>query len=293
MSTSISNSLLSGAMCYRAPAAKCQPDSFQQVAARAQNAEINIVTDEGDLVTIASSASAAQALAVRSGDGPAGSLQSFTAAGLEAASFSLAVQGDLSEEELRDIATLLDDLTGIAEEFFYGNQEKAVAEAMQFRDLGSLAQFSSTFTRTIVTATTLTTAHPLPASDFSNDDLLAELQALADKKTDAQQPSFDRLRAQWDQIKDYLDKRDAEQSNPGSSGNAVEKTERSPGRHMVARAGETVGRHPRLSPFVLPVANRAVEQAQGPFNTSLEGAQARNFLKQDFLHHFNDWLFSA
>lgn len=280
-------------MCYRAPAAKCQSESFQQVAARAQSAEISIVTDEGDLVTIAGSASAAQALAARSGGGPAGGLQSFTAAGLEAASFSLAVQGDLSEEELHDIATLLDDLTGIAEEFFYGSPEQAVAEAMQFRDLGSLARFSSTFTRTTVTAAALTTAHPLPAADFSNDELLAQLHALADKKTDAQQSAIDRLSAQWEQIKEYLDKRDAERSAPGSPEGAVERAERSPGRHMLARAGETVGRHPRLSPFVLPVANRAIEQAQGPFNAGTEGAQARNFLKEDFLRHYNDWLFSA
>lgn len=128
MSDPIRNSLFSYAPFSATPSStQTKQSSFQQVAAQAQQAQITLVTDEGDIVTLSRSGVQAQAVSTAQPNTPVGYGQQYTIASLNIDSLSVAVQGDLSEEELADIKRLVGDLVDIATNFFSGSINAADA----------------------------------------------------------------------------------------------------------------------------------------------------------------------
>jgi len=243
--------------------------------AQASRTDISITTREGDTVTISEAYFASRQAAVA---------QTGTGAAMEARatstdSFSLRVEGDLSEQELRDLSALLDDLTAIAADFFAGDLDGAMAGAMDGLDLGaSLYSVDASFTRTSVLATYLESGHPLPTMPAGAFDAEEGFNP-----ADFHQAMADQLQAQWDQFLQYLDQ-EHEENNSGRPAPAGQRpTPREAGSAMLTRALRSVNAYPRLAPIVPALGNLAIEMAEST-------REAASSLRGAFLEEFNAWL---
>jgi ribosomal protein S13 len=120
----------------------------RSIVASAQShtdAALSITTDEGDSVTIsfAQDSNATYGSLVRGQRGPNGSSQtSVRYASLETSSqFEIQVQGDLSEQEMKDIQDLVKRVGQALRSFVKGDVEKAASKLSKAGDLGSLSGF--------------------------------------------------------------------------------------------------------------------------------------------------------
>jgi hypothetical protein len=118
-------------------------------AASRQSLDLTIVTAEGDRVTINSNSSVTSAYATYNGTvAGQNSTQVAAAATASSSSFdlSLSVEGDLSPEELKDIAKALQAYSKVLKNVSSGNMEPLLAEAGQISKLDEIASFEANFT---------------------------------------------------------------------------------------------------------------------------------------------------
>lgn len=304
MSNPIRNSLFSYAPLSTAPSSP-QPrqNSFQQVAAQTQQAQMTLVTDEGDIVTLSRSGTQAQAISTAWNNTPVSYGQQYTIAGLNTDSLSVAVRGDLNEEELADIKRLVDDLVDIATNFFSGNinaEDAVLAGTTALDDTGSISQLSAIFSYTAVSSSRLTESHPVPVLNPGMVNRFEKVYESAAMEQSGTHEYTDLLRAQWEQINKFLtnkflDQTSEEKSEPAAQQPPPEKPAMAPSRQMVEQIQDTIIRHPRLSPFALALADRAVDNAanRAPGQVQREMVHMRNQLRTSLFREFTDWLLPA
>jgi hypothetical protein len=121
--------------------------SSRFAASDKQDMEIDIVTAEGDKVTLSSSTLSQVSYESydrwgrRGGGSYRESGESLT---LESsASYSFTVEGDLSEEELADINALLGEIDGIMGDFLEGDMASVVDKALNMGTFDSISQFEA------------------------------------------------------------------------------------------------------------------------------------------------------
>lgn len=110
-------------------------------------ATLSVKTREGDTVTLSAGRAARADLTSMAYDrtgrptAPDLSLQLASAQLNEVEAFEAVVEGDLNEQERRDLDALLTGIDDVAAAFFSGQIGDAVARAFQIQDLGSLQSF--------------------------------------------------------------------------------------------------------------------------------------------------------
>ncbi|MBU0730045.1 MAG: hypothetical protein KKA70_09905 [Proteobacteria bacterium] len=289
MTTSIENKPVSASIqqMYQ-PIRERGFESLEQVSSRTDSAQISIVTDEGDIVTLSRAISTAQSFSSENSYSPQTQSQQYTLAILETDSFDYSVQGDLNEEELADIKALMKDLSKIADDFFRGDLEHAMKRAMNLGEMGStLDKLSATFSRTAaVTTNYIRESHPMPQ--------MKPFPYGEDQELSAKSDYADMLRAQWQQIKEMLEGEESE-IRPDDRIQKQQKNKMDAADQMMQRAEETISRHPRLSPFMMPLANRAIDTAVPvhPDRGHSLDTQMAHLLKGEMFKHFDDWLNSV
>lgn len=116
----------------------------QGVAAQiSQSAEIEIVTQEGDVVKIrlAESASMSQSIAHVKQNGQAAT--TFESSSESSSDFSISIEGDLNEDEQKSLKKLLKQIDKVGKEFFSDNIQGAFKQAQKIGlDTEQLASFS-------------------------------------------------------------------------------------------------------------------------------------------------------
>lgn len=265
-------------------------ESYQQTSADRKSADITILTDEGDVVVLSVVGVRAHALSTEKISSPGMSKESFVVSQLVFDKFQVSVQGDINEEELADIKGLMDDLTMIADDFFHGRMDEAIQGAANIGDMGSLAQLSATFSHTAVVSSRLTEFHSMPAADSDAISRLDDLKKAARDDDAMQYASL--LKAQWEQIREFLDKTPESAHGPHES-NPVTRRHDSPAtEHMMGRIKKTVAKHPGISPFILPLVNRAIDESM--LNSENPVApRMKHALWKDFLKSYDEWLIPA
>jgi len=272
-------------------------ESYSEAMSQRSEANISFTTAEGDVVTISNYHEQAYSLVSEKWSSPLQQGMNFTASALNVDAFSLSVEGDLNEEELADIQNLMVDLTSIAEHFFSGNLAKAMDEAMNIGDMGSIAQLSASFSYNAnwAASSQITDYHPVPASKDLRDslaDIFAELPEIVDQAHTDEMKYAEMLQAQWKQIKEFLEAKKADHVPTPAPLPAQEGENIPVASQMMNRMRETVARHPRLAPFGLPLVHEAInnksESMQHPalFNQ-------KNMLKDNFLQEFTDWMYAV
>jgi hypothetical protein len=273
-------------------------ESYSEAMSQRSEANIMFTTAEGDMVTISNYHEQAYSLVSEKWSSPLQQGTNFTASALNVDAFSLSVEGDLNEEELADIQNLMVDLTSIAEHFFSGNLGKAMDEAMNIGDMGSIAQLSASFSYNAnwAVSSQITDYHPIPASEELGDslaDIFAELPEIIDQAHTDEMKYAETLQAQWKQIKEFLEAKKADPVPTPPAPLPAQEGENIPvARQMMNKMRETVARHPRLAPFGLPLVHEAI-------NNKSEGMQhpalfsQKNMLKDNFLQEFTDWMYAV
>lgn len=278
------------------PAAyETKQSSFQQTALQAQETNITLVTNEGDIVTLSRSTAQLNDISVAQRSTAIGSGQQYTIASLNADSLSVGIQGDLNEEELADIKKLVDDLVGIAGNFFSGKtnaSETVMAGTMALSDMGSVSQLSANFSYTAAISSRLTEDHPVPTLNPEAIKRFEEKYELAALERPSTLQYGDMVRAQWEQITEFLDHAHEERSKQIEQQSHLPKTDTETTKKMLARIKETVAQHPRISPFSLALADRAIDKAAEipPGQTQKDIAHISNQLKNSIFREFTDWL---
>jgi hypothetical protein len=271
--------------------------SLKQMAMDSRQTEISMTTSEGDRVTISLALENLQALDYFASGG--NQQINFLTARLSSTAFSMTVEGDLNEQELADIQSLIKDLSHISKDFFKGHMKQAMTKAMEIGDTGTINSFSAAFTSTKTTMSQLTENHPIPA--LSQETMASEATngELVDVAHDT--PDFmDLLRGQWAQIEQLLEQQPAPtyeapllspQEMPATLADAATPTETA--QAMMDRAITTMADNPRLSPFTLPLADRVIEDTFA-FMPKSPGIQSlANQLHNEFARNFHYWLTAA
>jgi len=258
---------------YAAPSAK---STFAQTLAQTQSSSFSLTTAEGDRVTLSSLSQNYQYTQAVGWYSPASSKVNYSSSSTSAEAMGISVQGDLNAQELADITRLVSELTSIASVFFSGDQEGAIARAMDFggMSMGSITSLAASFSSHTVSQTTITSHSTLPAmADLK--DLYQQLEANSADQLDY----VELLEARWKQILKALDemkekemdglfaRREQTRAMPTEGANAdsppspsVPSVERVAGR-MLDRMEDFLGNHPKLSPFAGPLAATAMEKA--------------------------------
>jgi hypothetical protein len=251
---------------------------------QAKTGDISITTDEGDVVTFSQSSLAAFKMESESFNSPLATGMNFTATSILSENMSFSVEGDLNEQELADIANLYDSLATIADDFFNGEYGKAMVGAMSIGDLGSLSSLNASFTQTQISSTQITTNHVLPANSTGFADALKEMDLPEPQDAVSEQDS---LTARWQQISNFLD----EQKEMREDQVREEQQQAKQPRRMMDEMASTLEKHPRLSPFAIPLADKAIQEASDRSDINpLQNLNQKQFLKNDFLKQFQDWL---
>ncbi|MEW6428578.1 MAG: hypothetical protein AB1568_11145 [Thermodesulfobacteriota bacterium] len=211
-----------------------------------KSASFSITTREGDTVTVSAAGSWAGQLTV-AGD-------SFTSLQMQANSLQVSVHGELNARELEDISELVDSLTGIGRAFFDGDMGTALDKAARLGLGDSLSMVAADFHHSATHR--LSQNHPLPAQwpqgDFP-EGVNPHRQRAGEKGT-----NLDRLLANWQQITEHLERHGgAERERP--------ETDIATFTELLAalqnRVEAYLGEHPRLTPFMPALAERAINQA--------------------------------
>lgn len=289
MSNSITNYLPSFNP-YNQPANGYRSESFQQTAEKQRDSDISITTDEGDVVTISSSYAMAMAYSASEEFAPGMWNQSYTAMSLESSTFSMTIEGDLNEEELQDIKHLLQDLKKIAKAFFHGDTQRAMNKALDIGDMGSVAQLSASFSYSeqISTTHSVATYHPLPSGDMSA--AFKDLQEILGENSFEDFNFADILRARWQQMLETFDSDDEEDAVIDAMESADEANNTPVAEQMLERVRETIEKQPQLSPFIIPVANQAIDEAAASVS-EMKGQDINpEKLHKDFLKQWKNWM---
>jgi hypothetical protein len=110
-----------------------------------QSLNVTIVTAEGDRVTISSNASVTNAVATYQQKTAGSSTQACATATASSYSLSLAIEGSLNQDELKDIAKALQSYTKVLNDSLSGNAQPVQPHAGQIENLDQIASFDATF----------------------------------------------------------------------------------------------------------------------------------------------------
>jgi len=242
------------------------------VSRQSSKAEVTMTTDQGDVVRFSINRLQSLTVSAVSSLAPTESFSQVRLASLEAGQTMISVQGDLSEQELQDIGRLFQELTEIAASFFQGDSDKALAEAMEMGNLGSVNSLTATFSRTHLVAAREVAAVTTPPQG------------------EAQGPGrlpggySDLLLGQWRQVRERLSEPD--RWNPESSPHEEEKpgSSTTPEDRFLDNVRQLVAEHPRLAPLAGPLGELAILVASG--NDPTKGSPFINA----WAERFNQWL---
>ncbi len=270
--------------------------SYRETLAQTKESEIAITTDQGDVVTISSYQGEEQSMSYDKWNSPLQQGMNFSASSIKIDSFNLSIQGDLNEEELLDIEYLLEDLSLIAGDFFNGDVDKAMDGALNIGDMGSLAELSATFSYSASwSASQLTQNHPIPESGAFADLMEDFMNELPETIVSQENPEIEyaqKLQAQWQQIKEILEEREEVTFPPKPEPIATASAEHIPAaQKMMNRMEEMMAKHPRLSPFAVPLAHEAIDKQADKLQHPGVFAQ-KNQLKENILQELNDWMYA-
>jgi len=285
--------------------------TFEQTFAQVQSTSFSLTTAEGDQVTLSGLSQNYQYTQAVGWFNPASSGVNYTSSSTSAEAMGITVQGDLNEQELADITKLVGELTSIASTFFSGDQQGAIARAMDFgqMSMGSVSSLSASFSRQTVAQTQITSHSPLPAmadlKDLKPKDLYDTLGA--DKSGEPDYATV--LEARWQQILKALDEMKAKEMDglfarrmppkplpvAGVTAEppalpAVPPEERA-ARQMVSHLEQLLTDHPKLTPFAKALATTAMDTAaRQPEQGLPDTARALGDLKTAFLNQLHQWF---
>jgi hypothetical protein len=254
-----------------------------------KSAAISITTDEGDVITLSSAGRRQADFALDYWQDDSSRLMNFTSKTLAAESFSLSVQGDLNDEELNDIASLMENLNNIAGDFFSGNLDEALSGALNIGDMGSVANLSATFSHTLaMNSTSLSENHPLPAID-QHQERFNDFKEILNREQPEEISYAEMMRAQWQQIKNFIEniQQDSEQQQDkqiAATDNKLNHADK-----MLEKINNFTGHHPRLAAFAAPLAHQAVNQAADKY-PSYHSSGMRNQFNHDIMEKINNWM---
>lgn len=284
MSTPISNDQ-SAFIPFRQPQTPLsENNTFRQTAALGQQSTISMRTKEGDTVTISAASLIAGSKTTESFGSIFANKMTASSKEMTADSLEFTVSGDLNEEELRDIHRLFTELTAIAEDFFAGDINAAMTGAAALGDMGTVSQLAADFTRTSIISSQWTGSHPMP--EEIPRSLTADASLLPPADT---QESL--LAAQWRQIERYLD----EQALLAATEHKEAAKETKPERpqdiadlfsRMQEEMRQTMADHPRLSPFMVPLADKALAAAGNDNNDG-------HLIDSNLIDRLNSWMFTG
>ena len=127
--------------------------------------------------------------------------------------------------------------------------------------------------------------HPIPAA--ITKDLQQLQNAMAQDMGDDPTESFgDLLRAQWNQLQDFLKERANDELPAVLSATPGENDAADLLQKMQDLIGETIGKHPRLSPLTMPVAEKALQAAAADQQVPDAGFGPNSSL----LRHLHNWI---
>ena len=268
-----------------------QVSSFAEASYQARQSSITMKTEEGDVITISSAAAAGINMNYVDWQSTNSSGTNFTASLSQEKSLQISVQGDLNEEELADMKKLMQELHKVSTAFFAGNMEESVQHALAIGDMGSIRELEASFQYSSQIATSYTSRyHPLPESSIN------DLQHLQDAVTEGLGPTQlqdfgDLLQAQWRQLQDFL-----EQQDNGTPDIAPASPEEMNLAGLLQKMqdliGETIGKHPRLSPLAVPVTDKALQSAAADHRQAHHDRVA-NHDRRFILGHLRDWIIAG
>lgn len=266
--------------------------SLNQLSARQKKTIISLTTAEGDKVTLSSNSAAALAISSQSNNNSLTTGQTFSVAAMHQEELTFSVQGDLNDEELADIAALYNDLANIASSFYSGDYAGAMTGAMSIGDMGSISQLNASFSYQEISASQLTSHHVMPTATAA--DLQQAFADLPTTKLFPRAPGNDPkdvLKAQWQQIENFLDQQEQQPpaTIPPTENQATAKEDKNPAQQMIDHLDDLISSHPRLAPFALPLAHRAIEQEASSRPNPLQSKQSLP-IKNALLHEFQRWL---
>jgi len=123
--------------------------AYQSYASRtSHSAEIQVTTQEGDVITIniqeLAESSKSQLQAEQGGN----SFSLYNESSLSSSSFSLSIEGDLNQDELKSLNKLIKDITKVSDKFFDGNIDSAFKHAQKIGfDSDQISGFSMDLNR--------------------------------------------------------------------------------------------------------------------------------------------------
>lgn len=269
--------------------------SYNQVLSQTRETSITITTNAGDTVTLSSGMNRGEETSYESQTSDLGHYQSFTTRMLDIGYSSLAVTGDLNEEELNDIKMLYNDLKKIARFFYDGKMDQAITAALSIDDMGSLASLDASFTYSASISTQMTRYHAIPAS--FGEELTKQFDEINELLTEERSKELqysDLLRAQWEQIKAAFDPPAEEQQSatPNKNSSQPEQTG-AIAKRFFDKTKETSVKHPRLIPFVLPLTEKAIAEAITQYLDPPRNVSIANQLKHTIHGLLNNWLTSS
>jgi len=156
--------------------------SFQTAATLAKSTDLVITTAEGDKVTLSTSSQETggygsyEALAKGKNATAYQSGQSIYYESRQELSFS--VTGDLNEQELSDINSIVEAMGGIMDDLVSGDLESAASKGMALTGLSSISQFSATLNVSAgvsVSRETASVGDALPAGKTDGVDQFADM----------------------------------------------------------------------------------------------------------------------
>jgi len=261
----------------------------QQAALQTRGADISLTTAEGDRVTLSQSFASMQTAGYRAISDGNGQQRQMQASTMRIDTFSLAVEGELNDQELADIKALINDLSDIGRDFFKGQTDKALDGALALGDTGTIREFSATFSYTSAVAVRHMESHPIPALDRETMQSFPKPEA---QETDpaAELPAFaEIMQARWQEIWQLLtDIKPADEEAPAPRpSNDPPPDVTTTAQAMMDRAAATIAEHPALAPLVEPMAHRVIanQQAANPGT-----AGQANRLANEFSRTFANWL---
>jgi hypothetical protein len=111
-----------------------------------QSLDVTIVTAEGDRVTINTSSTVTSAAATYKASNNGNSTQASASSSSSSFNASVTIEGNLSQDELSDIAKALQAYGKALKDALAGKPEPAAAQAGQIANLDAIASFDATFT---------------------------------------------------------------------------------------------------------------------------------------------------
>lgn len=151
--------------------------SSEAAVSASVSSELNIRTQEGDLVNLSfSSEQSLKESRTQTQSQEFGSYQEISTVAKAASNYSISVQGDLNEEELAAINKLAAEISPIASEFFAsGDFDFDNSGNVLSANLGVIQEVELSLERTIVASFASRTITQLPEEGFSPEDIEAAL----------------------------------------------------------------------------------------------------------------------